>query len=126
MIRRIHTPVLLEGETALDPVQAHHARAVLRLCDGDEVEVFDNSGRTAAGVLRFQGAQDAAVWVEQVAAPSPARTGPSWSVASAVPKGERSDWMVEPEALSCLKGKTSASAGPGSRPSRPSNPGGEA
>ena len=76
----------------MGPVQAHHARAVLRLCDGDEVEVFDNAGRTAVGVLRFQG-DAAVVEVGKILLSSPAAL--RWSVASAVPKGERADWMVE-------------------------------
>jgi len=93
VIRRIHTPVLQDGDNALDPVQAHHARMVLRLRDGDEVEVFDDAGQTAIGELRLDG-ETAAVHVRQILS-SAATTALRWSVASAVPKGERADWMVE-------------------------------
>jgi 16S rRNA (uracil1498-N3)-methyltransferase len=94
VIRRIHTPVLQEGHNALGPVQAHHARDVLRLSDGDEVEVFDDAGRTAVGVLRFQG-ETAVVEAWKIVAPEVTGERFRWSVASAVPKGERADWMVE-------------------------------
>lgn len=94
--------MLREGELPLDPVQARHARAVLRLADGAEVEVFDDAGRTAAGVLVYQGSHGAAVRVEQmrdegaaIGGGASAATGARWSVAAAVPKGERADWMVE-------------------------------
>ncbi len=95
MLRRIHTPALLEGENLLGPAQAHHARAVLRLNDGDEVELFDDEGGSATGVLRFDGPHGAAVRVERLAAKAVNATRQQWSVASAVPKGERADWMVE-------------------------------
>lgn len=95
VIRRIHTPVLLEGENALGPVQTHHARAVLRLSDGDKVEIFDNAGRTAVGLLRFHSDGGAIVQVETFDTTPKSRAGLRWSVAAAVPKGERADWMVE-------------------------------
>ncbi len=95
MIRRIHTPVLLEGDNPLAPVQAHHARTVLRLGDGDEVEIFDNAGRTAAGILRFRGESDTVVQVQAIVPAAADCAGLRWSVASAIPKGERADWMVE-------------------------------
>lgn len=101
MARRIHTPVLHEGQIPLDAAQARHARAVLRLAEGAEVEVFDDAGRTAAGVLVYQGPHGAAVLVDRLEgdgaggreAPVAARL--RWRVAAAVPKGERADWMVE-------------------------------
>src|SRR6202011_2416558 len=76
----------------LDPSQARHAREVLRLPDGHPVEVFDDQGIVGTGVLVFEGPRDALVRVQQTSAEKPPAT---WSVASAVPKGERADWMVE-------------------------------
>jgi 16S rRNA (uracil1498-N3)-methyltransferase len=78
----------------LSPVQTHHARAVLRLGDGDEVEVFDDAGRTGVGVLRFKG-ESAVVHVRQIVTSIASTAALRWSIASAVPKGERADWMVE-------------------------------
>ncbi len=91
--RRIHTPLLHVGEVRLDPVEAHHARAVLRLVDGEAVELFDDAGNVADGTLVHQGAQDAAVRVERVHSTNDSTL--RWVVAAAVPKGDRADWMVE-------------------------------
>jgi 16S rRNA (uracil1498-N3)-methyltransferase len=97
--RRIHVPVLRTGELLLDASQAHHVRAVLRLTDGAAVEVFDDGGNIASGTLAFDGARGAVVRVEQIDLPSSGagtdNDPPRWSVAAAVPKGERADWMVE-------------------------------
>jgi 16S rRNA (uracil1498-N3)-methyltransferase len=95
MARRVHVRSLEAGKRiALDRGQAHHARDVLRLPDGGMVEVFDDAGAIAQGVLSFQ---DGNAYVEIGAAhvhvaPVPAV---SLTVASAVPKGDRADWMVE-------------------------------
>lgn len=91
--RRLHIPRLVPGEIALDRVQAHHARSVLRLPDGMPIEVFDDEGNVAEGTLLWQGGEAAAVRIERVS-PPPADAF-EWTVASAVPKGERADWMVE-------------------------------
>ena len=93
--RRIHVPCVTVGETVLDPAQAHHARDVLRLTDGATVEVFDDSGRVARGVLLLRG-RDVAVRVERIDEDGAVRaTAIQLTVASAVPKGDRADWMVE-------------------------------
>ncbi|HWE03814.1 MAG TPA: RsmE family RNA methyltransferase [Tepidisphaeraceae bacterium] len=94
MPRRFHVPVLRPGELPLDPAQAHHARDVLRLGIGAEVELFDDAGASAAGVISYYGDGAVSVRVSSVDAPVSAR-GLQWSVAAAVPKGDRADWMVE-------------------------------
>ncbi len=50
-MRRVHTPALKPGQVDLDPIQAHHVRDVLRLEAGDELEVFDDAGHVARGVV---------------------------------------------------------------------------
>jgi 16S rRNA (uracil1498-N3)-methyltransferase len=92
--RRFHTPRLSVGEIRLDAVQAHHAREVLRLSEGDWVELFDSDGAVAPGLLVFQGSRDVIVRVDRLADPL-THDEPRVIVASAVPKGERADWMVE-------------------------------
>jgi len=92
VIRRLHVPILLTGETELEPGQVRHAREVLRLADGETVEVFDDHGAVAIGVLVFDGPRGARVRVSEITA---SQVAPIWTVASAVPKGERADWMVE-------------------------------
>jgi 16S rRNA (uracil1498-N3)-methyltransferase len=91
--RRLHIPALRSGLVILDDVQAHHARNVLRLENGDAVELFDDAGRTASGELEIEPSGHVAVRVARVN--EPAKSQFSWSVAAAVPKGERADWMVE-------------------------------
>lgn len=81
------------GEVELDPAAAHHARNVLRLDDGTLVEVFDDGGAVAHGTLLYRATSTAAVRVESIS--SPARRGIRLVIASAVPKGDRADWMVE-------------------------------
>ena len=94
VIRRLHTPALFVGDVLLDPIQARHARDVLRLEDGAAVEVFDDAGATASGTLHLRGAKDVYVRIEQIDAPPP-RSAPRLTIASAIPKGERADWMIE-------------------------------
>lgn len=94
MPRRLHVaPLTGAGEIDLPQAEAHHARAVLRLKAGDPVELFDDAGRTAAGTILLADPSNVRVQVEEpAAAPS---AGRRVAVASAVPKGERADWMVE-------------------------------
>ena len=81
------------GELTLDAAQARHARSVLRLTDGAEVEVFDDAGRVVRGVLLVRG-EHTSVRVDAVDGATP-DASPGWCVAAAVPKGDRADWMVE-------------------------------
>jgi 16S rRNA (uracil1498-N3)-methyltransferase len=90
--RRIHIPVLRPGEIPLDSVQAHHARDVLRLADGAQIDVFDDAGRSAQGVLHIA---PGTVNVRIDHVHSPEADAFQWTVAAAVPKGDRADWMVE-------------------------------
>jgi 16S rRNA (uracil1498-N3)-methyltransferase len=93
MPRRIHAPLLHPGPVPLTAEQAHHARKVLRLSDGETVELFDDAGHVASGVLQFEGTNDASVQVDAISAPTSQNL--SLTIASAIPKGERADWMIE-------------------------------
>ena len=91
-MRRLHVPTLFVGRLMLAAPVAHHARDVLRLPTGERVELFDDAGSSATGVLEMHPAGVAVV----VAALAPAATLPGEVViASAVPKGDRADWLVE-------------------------------
>ena len=93
MIRRFHTPRVVTGLNPLDARQGKHARDVLRLEEGAEVELFDDAGTVATGVLVYE-ANKAAVRIDQLRdAPSPMSV--EITVAAAIPKGERADWMIE-------------------------------
>jgi len=77
----------------LAPDQAHHLRDVLRLKEGTEVELFDEAGATARGVLVEM---DGRVVVVEVDPPQEAIGEPfRWTIAAAVPKANRADWMIE-------------------------------
>jgi 16S rRNA (uracil1498-N3)-methyltransferase len=91
VLRRAHVPRLTPGDLPLDPAQARHLRDVLRLDAGAAVEVFDDAGAVAAGTLVFDD-RDVRVRVQAVTAGA---AGFEWTIAAAVPKGERADWMVE-------------------------------
>jgi 16S rRNA (uracil1498-N3)-methyltransferase len=84
---------LFIGDVPLDPVQARHARDVLRLEEGTAVEVFDSEGGVATGSLKF--GAEGAVFVTVKAVSQQAEGPMRILVASAIPKGERADWMVE-------------------------------
>ncbi len=82
------------GDIALDAASAHHARDVLRLANGTGVDLFDDGGATAAGILLHDGAGPVMVRVERIEQSNHGKSL-QWTVASAVPKGDRADWMVE-------------------------------
>ncbi len=83
-----------DGRYRLCPDEARHLSRVCRLGPGDRVELFDGAGfATAAEVV--QAASDR---VELVAIGEPiVRPVPVYSIAlaTAVPKGDRFDWIVE-------------------------------
>jgi 16S rRNA (uracil1498-N3)-methyltransferase len=92
-MRRLHVSQLSVGEIALPEREAHHARDVLRLVAGDEVELFDDAGKTARGIVKIADASGFVVEVNSIN--DPARSRVKITVASAVPKGDRADWLVE-------------------------------
>jgi 16S rRNA (uracil1498-N3)-methyltransferase len=94
MIRRAHVCHLKTGSIALDLDEAHHVRDVLRLEAGSPLELFDDAGNIAAGIIRHVNVANVVVDVEAIQSVvlSEARI---LTVAAAVPKGDRADWMVE-------------------------------
>jgi 16S rRNA (uracil1498-N3)-methyltransferase len=54
--RRLHLPPSrFVPAPVLEPEERHYLLDVLRLCDGDEIEVFDGAGRSAKARLRLHG-----------------------------------------------------------------------
>jgi len=80
------------GDIALPEDQAHHARDVLRLEMGREVVVFDGEGAWGLGTVQRVG-KGVSVALEGVQMALPG--APALTMATAVPKGERAEWLVE-------------------------------
>lgn len=81
------------GTLSIDDDTAHHLRRVLRLRDGDVVGVTDGEGRWCLAVLVIDGNRS------RLDATSPIVVEPTpnapITVAAAIPKGDRLDWMVQ-------------------------------
>lgn len=92
-MRRIHVSEVFEGKITLDSAEAHHARDVLRLGEGANVEVFDSSGKIGQATVARIAPKSFVVRVNKICAASPPLF--EWIVASAVSKGSRVDWMIE-------------------------------
>jgi 16S rRNA (uracil1498-N3)-methyltransferase len=97
VLRRLHVPDLsgarASDRIAVSDAQARHARDVLRLPPGTTVELFDDAGRCAGGVI-VEAEPGGGLRVEVVSPPR-ARVGASLTIGAAIPKGDRADWMVE-------------------------------
>jgi 16S rRNA (uracil1498-N3)-methyltransferase len=92
-MRRILVSRAKFGRTDLAPAQAHHIRDVLRLGAGDDIEVFDAAGNR--GVARILSATATGVSVE-ITQMLPVQAGAiRLTIAAAIPKGPRADWMIE-------------------------------
>lgn len=92
MPRRLHVPILAPGEVSLPKESAHHARDVLRLQIGATLELFDDVGNTASATLCRVSAGEVVADVGEI---RPAAAPLGLTIASAVPKGPRADWMIE-------------------------------
>jgi 16S rRNA (uracil1498-N3)-methyltransferase len=82
---------LSDTVVTLDDDQAHHARRVLRLTDGDAVDIFDGQGVVARGVVEHRGKQSD---IRITRAARVSRPGPWIGIAVATPKGPRAVEMV--------------------------------
>lgn len=91
--KRFHVEQVRVGRQILVAEESRHAHTVMRLRAGDAVEVFDAAGAWAAAAIVASSPEAVEVEVAEVqAAPAEAL---KLSVASAVPKGQRADWLVE-------------------------------
>lgn len=87
------------GDLANDPKridlpreEAKHAKRVLRLEQGDAVELFDGAGRVASGVVAAVGQ---GVSIEVGSVRDAERSHPVINVAVALPKGDRAATLIE-------------------------------
>ncbi|MEM6561619.1 MAG: RsmE family RNA methyltransferase [Planctomycetota bacterium] len=86
-VARVFVERFTPPRTTLADEELHHLRRVLRLRDGATVEVFAADGSEATGVLDGDTVEHGPVKRRE--------RDVTVSVASAVPKGERADWLVE-------------------------------
>jgi 16S rRNA (uracil1498-N3)-methyltransferase len=91
--RRAFCPSLRNGSFRLDPAEAHHVRDVLRATVGDRLELFDAAGRAAEARIDAIDREGVSVSVQVIREAN--RDGLVLTVATAVPKADRADWLVE-------------------------------
>jgi 16S rRNA (uracil1498-N3)-methyltransferase len=99
-LRSTSTHVLVEpdrlagtGTIMLDDDVEHHLRRVLRLRDGDSVGVTDGQGRWClAAAVRAGNSVRLEATSAVTTEPEPSRP---ITIAAAIPKGDRLDWMVQ-------------------------------
>jgi 16S rRNA (uracil1498-N3)-methyltransferase len=91
---RFYMPQLpRSGTVALTGDEAHHLSRVRRLMPGARVELFDGRGQVREAVVTDAGKQ--AVTLELGESLAEVLVPVELTLASAVPKGERFDWLVE-------------------------------
>jgi 16S rRNA (uracil1498-N3)-methyltransferase len=95
MADRFYTPHLLTaGEFVLDGPEAHHLAAVRRFGPGDRITLFNGDGREYPAEVVSVGKRSVAVNVSS-AVEANRELGFELVVASALPKGDRADFLVE-------------------------------
>lgn len=93
VMRRAHVAEVRVGLITLPADEAHHVRNVLRLTVDDEIELFDAIGRRATARLSRVEADSVEAVVSNVE--DAWRAVGQITIASAVPKADRADWLVE-------------------------------
>jgi 16S rRNA (uracil1498-N3)-methyltransferase len=91
---RFYVPDLpRSGPCSLTDGEAHHASHVMRLKAGEPIELFNGRGLIGHAVIEQIQKKNVVCRVETVT--EQARSGPEIVLATAIPKGERFDWLVE-------------------------------
>src|SRR5438034_11832417 len=81
------------GRVRVPDEEAHHLLRVLRARAGEAVGLFDGAGREVEAVIVAAARGEATVELgDEVVAPRPAR---DVVLCTAVPRGERMEWLVE-------------------------------
>jgi 16S rRNA (uracil1498-N3)-methyltransferase len=94
MTSRFFCPSLTEcGSVVLDGTEAHHLMHVLRAKPGEIVELFDGAGLVAVAQIASVRRRDVELTI--LAARREARPAREVILGTAVPKGDRFDWLVE-------------------------------
>jgi 16S rRNA (uracil1498-N3)-methyltransferase len=85
--------VFSAGSAVLEGDELHHLRAVRRLGPGDEAELFDGAGRLAR--CRIARLDKRRAELDVLAVSEEPRPSRELVVATAIPKGDRMEWLVE-------------------------------
>jgi len=87
-------PLPLSGSFDLPPEAAHHAARVLRLREGEEVQIFDGIGNECHGVIAELGGKH--VIVGNITASNTNRESPlPVLLAQALSSSEKMDWVIQ-------------------------------
>ncbi|MBE7506373.1 MAG: 16S rRNA (uracil(1498)-N(3))-methyltransferase [Planctomycetia bacterium] len=92
--RRFHVTDVTPGRIRVQGAQAAHGLKALRLGIGDEVVVFDGNGAEATGRITEIDREAFEIEVTCRGAPTDQQRL-CLTIATAIPKGERADWMIE-------------------------------
>jgi 16S rRNA (uracil1498-N3)-methyltransferase len=92
-MRRILVSKAVVGRIDLGSAEAHHLRDVLRLGAGAEVEVFDKAGDSGRGRIVSADGRGVTIEVDKVGRAAAGKC--RLTIAAAVPKAARADWMIE-------------------------------
>lgn len=94
MVHRFYFPNLVEsGSVSLTESEAHHLAHVLRYEEGDHVELFDGKGLVTS--CSVQAVRKREVELHVLSARRDPLPSVSLTLATAVPKGDRFEWLVE-------------------------------
>ena len=94
MSHRFYCPQLVEaGSVTLTDSEAHHLAHVLRSQQGDIVELFDGNGLVATCRIATLRKRDVELEVQSARREKLPQKG--LTIATAVPKGDRFDWLIE-------------------------------
>ncbi len=87
-------PVKGGPPVAMDEFESHHVTRVLRLSEGDEVELLDAQGRAVVGKLERHGKHVLARFERDATSAERARVVPFTLEVAAI-KGEAMEWLIE-------------------------------
>lgn len=94
MEKRFYCENLSElGSMLLEGPEAHHLAKVLRLPPGETVVLFNGAGLVATAEIVSIGKREVTLTIRSAERTPPPRS--SLIIATAVPKGDRFDWLVE-------------------------------